>query len=133
MDRETDQFFNFTLIATDQGTPPLSFSTSVVITVGDENDNAPIFSPTFYNSEIAYNDECQVTVTTITATDADSGVNAVLEYYTTLNNNPHLFSLSSSTGKKHLSLALFPYMKNLWHTTLKISNKKYGQFPYIKV
>ena len=98
MDRETDEFFNFTLIATDQGTPPLSFTTSVVITVGDANDNAPIFSPTFYNSEIAYNDDCQIIVTTITATDADRGVNAVIEYFTTLNNNPHLFTLSSSTG-----------------------------------
>ena len=98
IDRETYQNINFVLTATDQGTPPLSFTTSVEITIGDENDNSPVFLPTFYNSEIAYNDDCQVTVTTITATDLDVGVNADITYSVTSNNNPHLFSLDSSSG-----------------------------------
>ncbi|XP_053377420.1 cadherin-23-like [Mercenaria mercenaria] len=98
IDRETYQNINFVLTATDQGTPPLSFTTSIEITIGDENDNLPVFSPTFYNSEIAYNDNCQQTVTTIEATDRDEGVNADITYYVTQNNNPHLFSLGSSTG-----------------------------------
>lgn len=98
IDRETFQSFNFVLTATDQGTPPLSFTTSVEITIGDENDNNPVFSPTFYNSEIAYNDDCQVTVTTITATDLDEGVNAAITYSVTQNSNPHLFSLDSTSG-----------------------------------
>ncbi|KAL4226468.1 Protocadherin Fat 4 [Mactra antiquata] len=98
MDRETFPSFDFILTATDQGTPPLSFTTSIEITIGDANDNAPVFSPTFYNSEIAYNDGCQVTVTTVTATDLDEGINAVFTYSTTLNNNPHLFALDANTG-----------------------------------
>ncbi|XP_060602144.1 cadherin-23-like isoform X2 [Ruditapes philippinarum] len=98
IDRETYQNINFVLTATDQGTPPLSFTTSVEITIGDENDNNPVFSPTFYNSEIAYNDDCQVTITTVTATDLDDGVNADITYSVTTNNNPHLFSLDSSSG-----------------------------------
>lgn len=98
IDRETDLIFNFILIATDHGIPPLSYTTSVIITIGDENDNRPIFSKTFYNSEIAYNDNCQVIATTITATDADIGVNAAIKYSVTQNNNPQLFVLDASSG-----------------------------------
>ncbi|WAR26922.1 FAT4-like protein, partial [Mya arenaria] len=98
IDREAIEFLNFNLTATDAGVPPLSFTTQIQITVGDVNDNAPIFSPVFYNSEIAYNDKCQVTVAVLTATDADQGLNAEFSFSTTLNDNPHLFALNSATG-----------------------------------
>jgi len=98
IDREAIDLLNFTLMATDGGTPPLSFTTQVQITVGDENDNAPVFSPVFYNSEIAYNDECQVTVAVLSASDEDQGVNAEFTFATTVNNNPHIFALNSLTG-----------------------------------
>lgn len=102
IDREAIEFLNFILTATDGGTPPLSFTTQIYITVGDANDNIPIFSPTFYNSEIPYNDECQLTVTMVTATDADTGVGGDITYYTTLNNYPQFFGLDPNSGKHFL-------------------------------
>jgi len=110
IDREAIDFFSFTLTATDGGTPALSITTQIEITVNDVNDNAPVFSPTFYNSEIAYNDRCQVTATTLTATDADIGVNAAFTYSVTQNDNPQLFSLNQQTGKLNIHFHFFNYM-----------------------
>ncbi|WAR26918.1 FAT1-like protein, partial [Mya arenaria] len=98
IDRETVSSFDFVLTATDGGTPPLSFTTQVQITVNDVNDNAPIFTQSFYNSEIAYNDACQVTAATLTATDADTGVNADFTFSVTQNDHPEVFLLDSQTG-----------------------------------
>ncbi|XP_052778547.1 cadherin EGF LAG seven-pass G-type receptor 1-like [Mya arenaria] len=98
IDRETVNFFDFALTATDGGTPPLSFTTQVQITVNDVNDNSPLFTQSFYNSEIAYNDACQVTAATLSATDADTGVNADFTFSVTQNDHPEVFSLDSQTG-----------------------------------
>ncbi|KAL3853661.1 hypothetical protein ACJMK2_017186 [Sinanodonta woodiana] len=98
IDRETVSSFSFNLIATDGGTPTMSATTSIRITILDVNDNDPIFSSGFYNSEIAYNDGCQLTITTVTASDADAGANAEVSYYFTQNNYPTLFSLDGNTG-----------------------------------
>ncbi|KAH3880452.1 hypothetical protein DPMN_004366 [Dreissena polymorpha] len=107
IDREVFTQFEFVLTATDAGTPALTATTTVRITVLDVNDNEPLFSPTFYSSEIAYNDDCQVTITTLTANDADESVNADLTFAFTQNDNPELFSLNTNTGSKHLFILAF--------------------------
>ena len=99
INRETDTSFRFILIATDGGAVPLSATATVSIVVDDVNDERPAFSTTFYNAEIAYNDDCAVTVTTLTASDKDYGVNAEFNYGFTLNPVPHLFSLDAATGE----------------------------------
>ena len=43
LDREVRSSYTFFVIATDTGTPPLLSSSTVLVTVVDENDNAPIF------------------------------------------------------------------------------------------
>lgn len=98
IDRETVSFFDFVLTATDGGLPPLSFTTQIQITVGDTNDNPPILSPTFYNSEIPYNDDCQLVATKLNATDKDTGLGGEITYYFTDNKYPQLFALTSNTG-----------------------------------
>ena len=98
INRETDTSFEFILIATDGGAMPLTATATVSIIVDDENDERPAFSPTYYNAEIAYNDNCAVTVTTLSATDKDYGVNAEFKYRFTLNPVPHLFRLEERTG-----------------------------------
>lgn len=99
IDRETHNYFEFNLTATDGGTPALSSQTLIQITVLDVNDNEPLLSPIFYNTEIAYNDHCQVTATTLKATDADIELNAEFRFSITSNANPHLFTLDTVTGE----------------------------------
>ncbi|XP_069100904.1 protocadherin Fat 4-like isoform X2 [Argopecten irradians] len=97
IDRETDASFTVVVLAIDTGTTPRTGSTTLTVTVDDENDNDPIFSPTYYNSEVPYTGSCNPTILTLTATDADEGANAQLYYYFTTANND--FTMDSSTGE----------------------------------
>ncbi|XP_060076862.1 protocadherin Fat 4-like [Ylistrum balloti] len=96
IDREVDATFTVVVLAVDTGTTPRTGSTTLTVTVGDENDNSPIFSPTYYNGEVPYTGSCNPTILTLTASDADEGANAQLYYYFTTSNSD--FTMDSSTG-----------------------------------
>ncbi|XP_021371826.1 cadherin-23-like isoform X5 [Mizuhopecten yessoensis] len=96
IDREVDATFTVVVLAVDTGTTPRTGSTTLTVTVGDENDNSPIFSPTYYNGEVPYTGSCNPTIVTLTASDADEGANAQLYYYFTTTNSD--FTMDSSTG-----------------------------------
>lgn len=98
IDRETYPNFNFTVNVSDAGSPKKTDSTLVFITVEDENDNTPMFSPAFYNSEVPYTDSCKTTIITLTATDDDIGFNSQTTYQLLESGNSDFFSLSSTTG-----------------------------------
>ncbi len=57
LDFETQQTYEFTVVATDQGVPPLSSQADVVILVTGVNDNSPLFNPDFYSFEVPENSE----------------------------------------------------------------------------
>ncbi|KAF5281942.1 hypothetical protein FQA39_LY00466 [Lamprigera yunnana] len=56
VDCETDPVPQLTIIATDNGFPPLSSSATVFVTIHDVNDNEPIFDQSFYNVSVAENE-----------------------------------------------------------------------------
>lgn len=56
VDCETDPVPQLTVIATDNGFPPLSSSATVLVTIHDVNDNEPIFDQSFYNVSVAENE-----------------------------------------------------------------------------
>ncbi len=80
LDRETRPGYAFTVTAIDGGGPPRSSSTSVVIRVTDENDNAPRFGSPDYAFDVAENGEAGIVVGQISASDPDQGRNAELSY-----------------------------------------------------
>lgn len=80
VDREAYEMFTLTVVARDTGFPPLSSSVSVNIQIEDINDNRPKFSPLFYNTEASTINLCDATITDVTATDADLGRNAAVNY-----------------------------------------------------
>ncbi|XP_067685434.1 protocadherin Fat 4-like [Haliotis asinina] len=98
MDREVDVEFNVTILAVDNGTIPLTASAVVHIIVTDENDNTPVFSSTFYNTEIAFTGTCDNTIVTLTATDADSGLNGQVFYVFSQNPYGFFFAVDVSLG-----------------------------------
>lgn len=55
VDCETDPVPKLTVIATDNGFPPLSSSATVFVTIHDVNDNEPIFDQSFYNVSVPEN------------------------------------------------------------------------------
>jgi hypothetical protein len=83
----SDRSFVLTVKALDNGFDfngsPLvqsSASVTVVINVTDLNDNAPVFSPTSYSGTILEEQVAPVDILTVSATDADSGLNGLISY-----------------------------------------------------
>ncbi|XP_062380946.1 protocadherin alpha-3-like isoform X3 [Sardina pilchardus] len=97
--------FQFTVLATDSGVPPLSSNASVNVFVLDENDNSPSILPPYsehgsVNTEnIPYSAEAGYFVAKIRAVDADSGYNALLSYHISEPKGNNLFRIGTSNGE----------------------------------
>ena len=81
LDRETQSFFEFHIVATDKGNPKLTSSAILSISVEDINDNAPIFSPSTYSTSLNELVQIGTSVTTVFAEDIDIGANKDIFYY----------------------------------------------------
>lgn len=57
IDCETEPVPRLVVVARDSGTPPLSSSATVLVTIHDVNDNEPIFDQSFYNVTIRENEQ----------------------------------------------------------------------------
>uniref|UniRef100_A0A8C7W1L9 Cadherin domain-containing protein n=1 Tax=Oncorhynchus mykiss TaxID=8022 RepID=A0A8C7W1L9_ONCMY len=106
LDREKVSRYNITLTATDEGLPPISSMTTIVLDISDVNDNAPAFSQNVYSTHVVENNSPGVSVLAIQATDPDRGQNARISYYlidSELNGNPisTYFSINSEKGVIH--------------------------------
>ena len=63
----------FTVLATDQGEPPLSHTATVFIEVTEINNHEPMFSPSYYNVERRSDLAVGESVLQVTVVDMDSG------------------------------------------------------------
>ncbi|XP_040904012.1 cadherin EGF LAG seven-pass G-type receptor 3 [Toxotes jaculatrix] len=80
LDREHMDLHYFRVTATDYGSPRLSGTTMVAITVSDRNDHSPIFEQTEYRETIRENVEEGYPILQLRATDSDSPSNANIRY-----------------------------------------------------
>ncbi|XP_078116768.1 protocadherin alpha-2-like isoform X2 [Sander vitreus] len=80
LDRESFSQYNVTIIATDEGTPPLSITSVIPVYISDVNDNAPLFSESVINVYVNENSAVGATIFTITAVDRDIEENAKVTY-----------------------------------------------------
>lgn len=80
LDYEDTERYTFDVTATDGGRPPLSSTARVQIAISDVNDNSPVFDPHSSTFVIPENEPAGSIITTLTATDADSASNAVVQY-----------------------------------------------------
>ncbi|XP_066524899.1 protocadherin gamma-A4-like [Hoplias malabaricus] len=90
LDREENPQISLKLIAVDGGNPQRSGTVNIDVTVLDANDNAPVFNQTTYKATVMENAAVGTYITTVNATDADSGSNGEVSY-------------SFSNLKEHLS------------------------------
>jgi protocadherin Fat 1/2/3 len=107
LDRETTASYNLTVQAMDGGSPPLTSSTFVTITIGDVNDNPPVFSKKSYTATLPY-EELDVWSTMVTATDQDSGSNAAITYSITDGDAAEIFTIDKDGGNISVSGMLDP-------------------------
>ncbi|XP_044133364.1 protocadherin alpha-13-like [Bufo gargarizans] len=82
-DHEQVTFFQCHIKATDAGLPPLSSNMTLNIFINDINDNAPTFAPLYSGMIIKTLKSAQPghLVTKVSATDLDSGYNALMSYH----------------------------------------------------
>uniref|UniRef100_A0A3B1IUA2 Cadherin domain-containing protein n=1 Tax=Astyanax mexicanus TaxID=7994 RepID=A0A3B1IUA2_ASTMX len=80
LDREENPQLSLKLIAVDGGNPQRSGTINIDVTVLDANDNAPVFSQTVYKATVVENAATDTYITTVNATDADSGSNGEVSY-----------------------------------------------------
>ncbi|XP_036069793.1 protocadherin gamma-A12 isoform X33 [Oryzias melastigma] len=80
LDREKQKEMDLLLTAVDGGSPQKSGTVVIHITVLDANDNAPVFSQAVYEASLPENSPLDTVVVTVSATDADEGVNGDVFY-----------------------------------------------------
>ncbi|KAM9795553.1 protocadherin gamma-A11-like [Neosynchiropus ocellatus] len=80
LDREVVSDYNITITATDEGSPPLSSSKSVHLSVADINDNPPVFEEQSYRAYVTENNRPGSSLCSVTARDPDWRQNGTVVY-----------------------------------------------------
>ncbi|XP_072288432.1 protocadherin beta-16-like [Eucyclogobius newberryi] len=80
LDRELVSDYNITITATDEGSPPLSSSKTVHLTVADINDNPPVFEEQSYSAHVTENNKPGSTLCSVAARDPDWRQNGTVVY-----------------------------------------------------
>uniref|UniRef100_A0A3B5Q9Y4 Cadherin domain-containing protein n=1 Tax=Xiphophorus maculatus TaxID=8083 RepID=A0A3B5Q9Y4_XIPMA len=80
LDREKEEEISLLLKAVDGGEPQMSGTVKIYVTVLDANDNPPVFTQSVYKATIAENSQKGTTLTTVSASDADKGINGKISY-----------------------------------------------------
>uniref|UniRef100_A0A672GDN9 Cadherin domain-containing protein n=1 Tax=Salarias fasciatus TaxID=181472 RepID=A0A672GDN9_SALFA len=80
LDREVVSDYNITITATDEGSPPLSSSKSVQLSVADINDNPPVFEEESYSAYVSENNKAGSTLCSVAARDPDWRQNGTVIY-----------------------------------------------------
>ncbi|XP_049897716.1 protocadherin beta-16-like [Epinephelus moara] len=101
LDREKRNQINLLLTAFDGGSPQRSGTVVIHVTVLDANDNAPVFSQAVYKASLPENSPPDTIVMTVSATDADEGVNGDITYHFghISDDDVNVFSIDSKTGE----------------------------------
>ncbi|XP_055799111.1 protocadherin beta-15-like isoform X12 [Salvelinus fontinalis] len=71
LDREIISDYNITITATDEGSPPLSSSKIINLSVSDVNDNPPVFEEQSYSAYVTENNTPGSSICSVTARDPD--------------------------------------------------------------
>ncbi|GFN75010.1 fat cadherin [Plakobranchus ocellatus] len=80
LDHELSSEYFLTVLATDQGSPPLTASTVLSVNITDVNDNSPRFSQGSYTQHVSEAATVGTEIFRVMATDSDSPQNAKITY-----------------------------------------------------
>ncbi|XP_052600866.1 cadherin-23 isoform X3 [Peromyscus californicus insignis] len=98
-DRERQNFYHLVVTVEDEGTPTLSATTHVYVTIVDENDNAPVFQQPHYEVVLDEGpDTVNASLITIQALDLDEGPNGTVTYAIVAGNIINTFRINRHTG-----------------------------------
>ncbi|KAM4807705.1 protocadherin-18 [Rhinophrynus dorsalis] len=118
----------FIVQARDGGVPQLTMNATVVLTVVDENDNSPVIVvPALHNNTaeitIPRDAESGSLITTIKATDRDSGLNSELSCSISAGNEHSAFIMDPNSCEIfiNMSMEIFPYQE--WDLLILVQDK----------
>ncbi|XP_037660335.1 cadherin-23 isoform X2 [Choloepus didactylus] len=98
-DRERRSFYHLVVTVEDEGTPTLSATTHVYVTIMDENDNVPMFQQPHYEVLLDEGpDTVNASLVTIQALDPDEGPNGTVAYAIIAGNILNTFRIHRHTG-----------------------------------
>ncbi|XP_060904130.1 protocadherin beta-16-like [Labrus mixtus] len=101
LDREKQDYISLLLTALDGGEPQMSGTMQIFVNVLDANDNAPTFAKPLYRAKILENSPKSTSVTTVSASDKDIGLNGEISYLISTSKRvlTDLFKIDSKTGE----------------------------------
>ncbi|XP_035227160.1 fat-like cadherin-related tumor suppressor homolog isoform X3 [Stegodyphus dumicola] len=106
LDRETQAEHVLEITVTDNGDPPLSSTTRIVVNVLDVNDHAPTFFQRLQRCYIPQMSKQGPTLCQVLASDEDSGPNGDISYVLSEGSSGHLFRIHPKTGVIYSQAAL---------------------------
>ncbi|XP_067272650.1 cadherin EGF LAG seven-pass G-type receptor 2 [Pseudorasbora parva] len=104
LDRERLDFYSFGVEARDHGTPAMSSSASISMSILDVNDNNPEFTQKAYYMRL--NEDAAVGTSVVTVSAIDQDINSVVTYQISSGNTRNRFSITSQSGGGLITLAL---------------------------
>ncbi|XP_030347222.1 protocadherin-23 [Strigops habroptila] len=99
LDRETQECYNLTVMALDDGSPALSATQVLTIIVVDVNDETPIFLKQLYETAVHENQDPGQFVIKVEAVDRDAGLNSLLQYEILPGPDYEKFKMNSDSGE----------------------------------
>ncbi len=123
LDREAMPEYQIRVVARDQGIPPLSSTTVVLLKVLDANDNSPEFYPQEYLVAVSESLEVGTSVARVTALDEDEDQNAQVTY-SIKSGAEGAFEIEEETGIIRLRAGLNSARRA--HYKLKVTAKDKG-------
>ncbi|KAL3265835.1 hypothetical protein HHI36_010031 [Cryptolaemus montrouzieri] len=99
LENSPENMYSLTILATDNGKPPMSSECLVTINVVDSNNNAPKFTQEEYLTPVPEDAMDGQQLIKVTAKDEqDVGVNAEIDYHIISGNGTQFFSIDKRTG-----------------------------------
>lgn len=101
LDREKVMKYNITLVAQDHGDPPLSCVKHLLVSILDENDNAPVFSTPLYKASFEENNVAGYRALKVEAKDNDLELSGRVSYHirnSNVDDDSQHFSIHPTSG-----------------------------------
>jgi protocadherin-16/23 len=125
LDRETIHMFTLNVTARDHGYPQRSSHMTVTVYVVDVNDNPPQFLQSVYNVSVLENKPIDSFITTLSATDPDTGKNAELEYLIPYGIADNHFQVVMETGEVTTNATLDREHRENWLITAYVRDRAF--------
>ena len=105
-DREGRDAYSLIVVATDKGSPPFDSKVAVTVVIVDQNDQPPVFPKRRYEASVPEDASIGTSIRDLSATDADIGENARLEYFISGGDQAQKFRMETVYGEKNYGILI---------------------------